>query len=198
MVNKIIIIGIIEPSQLLYEGFTSILLKNNSNFRIYKIDDLEEVYKTIKTHSYDIVLINPFQVQNRLKLFKTIRNENPTVKWIGIVYSLFEPELLSFFDSIISVNDNSKTILDLIKKNTIEYTSLILTSSYDQLTEREIGVLLLVVKGHSNKIIAEKLKISIHTVISHRKNITQKTGIKSQSGLTIFALSNKLINLDSI
>ena len=54
------------------------------------------------------------------------------------------------------------------------------------------------VAGHSNKEIADKLNISIHTVISHRKNITEKTGIKSLSGLTIFAISKKIIPLENI
>ncbi|HPH16806.1 MAG TPA: helix-turn-helix transcriptional regulator, partial [Bacteroidales bacterium] len=63
---------------------------------------------------------------------------------------------------------------------------------------REIQVLTELVKGLSNKEIADVLCISTHTVISHRKNIVQKTGIKSQAGLTIYALSNSIISLDSI
>ncbi|NJO92945.1 MAG: hypothetical protein HC831_31265, partial [Chloroflexia bacterium] len=43
-----------------------------------------------------------------------------------------------------------------------------------------------------------KLFISIHTVISHRKNITEKLGIKSISGLTVYAVLNKLIDTESI
>ena len=42
--------------------------------------------------------------------------------------------------------------------------------------------------------IADLMNISIHTVISHRKNITRKTGIKSVSGLTVYALLNNLID----
>ena len=45
-----------------------------------------------------------------------------------------------------------------------------------------------------NKEIADQMNISIHTVISHRKNITRKTGIKSVSGLTVYALLNNLID----
>jgi DNA-binding CsgD family transcriptional regulator len=58
-------------------------------------------------------------------------------------------------------------------------------------------VLIQLVHGLSNKEIADKLNISIHTVVSHRKNIIQKTGIKSQAGLTIYAISNKIVSLDS-
>jgi DNA-binding CsgD family transcriptional regulator len=66
------------------------------------------------------------------------------------------------------------------------------------LTEREIDVIKLVAGGKTNKEIAEELFISIHTVISHRKNITEKLGIKSISGLTVFAILNNLIDTTAI
>ncbi|MFQ8806064.1 MAG: response regulator transcription factor [Alistipes indistinctus] len=46
----------------------------------------------------------------------------------------------------------------------------------------------------TNKEIADRYNISIHTVISHRKNIARKTGIKSVSGLTVYALLNNMID----
>jgi DNA-binding CsgD family transcriptional regulator len=52
----------------------------------------------------------------------------------------------------------------------------------------------LVAKGLANKEIADKLNISIHTVMSHRKNIAHKTGIKSVAGLTVYALLNNLLD----
>jgi DNA-binding NarL/FixJ family response regulator len=70
-------------------------------------------------------------------------------------------------------------------------------SQQEDLSEREIEVLSQLVKGLSNKEIADKLNISVHTVISHRKNITEKTGIKSLSGLTIYAITRKIIPLDN-
>lgn len=68
----------------------------------------------------------------------------------------------------------------------------------NSLTTREIEVLVLVTKGLINKEIAEKLNISLTTVISHRKNITEKLGIKSVSGLAIYAVMNGFIDADRI
>ena len=65
----------------------------------------------------------------------------------------------------------------------------------ESLSEREKKVLELVARGLINKEIGDKLFISIHTVISHRKNITRKLGIKSVSGLTVYAIINKLIDI---
>lgn len=67
-----------------------------------------------------------------------------------------------------------------------------------ELSAREIEVLVLITKGFINKEIAEKLNISLTTVISHRKNITGKLGIKSVPGLTIYAVMNGYVEADSI
>jgi DNA-binding NarL/FixJ family response regulator len=67
-----------------------------------------------------------------------------------------------------------------------------------ELTKREIEVLQLLTKGYSNKEIADQLFVSTHTVISHRKNISEKTGIKSASGLTMYAILKKIIDMNEI
>ncbi len=63
----------------------------------------------------------------------------------------------------------------------------------EELSDRERDVLIQVVRGLSNKEIADVLCISTHTVISHRKNITRKLNIHSTAGLTIYAIVNKLV-----
>ena len=68
----------------------------------------------------------------------------------------------------------------------------------NDLTKREIEVLSLVARGFINKEIANKLNISLTTVITHRKNITEKLGIKSVSGLTIYAVMRGYVEADSI
>ena len=69
------------------------------------------------------------------------------------------------------------------------------TKGYQEdLSLREIDVLKLIVKGFINKDIADKLCISLNTVLTHRKNITSKLGIKTVSGLTFYAMMNGLIS----
>ena len=67
-----------------------------------------------------------------------------------------------------------------------------------ELSAREIEVLVLITKGLINKEIADKLNIGLTTVITHRKNITEKLGIKSVSGLTIYAVMNGFVEADRI
>ncbi|MBQ4286129.1 MAG: hemerythrin domain-containing protein [Bacteroidales bacterium] len=66
------------------------------------------------------------------------------------------------------------------------------------LSAREKEILVCVAKGMINKEIADHLNISIHTVITHRKNITRKTGIKTVAGLTVYALLNNLLDVGSV
>lgn len=66
------------------------------------------------------------------------------------------------------------------------------------LTPREIEVLRLITSGLINKEIAVRLNVSLTTIISHRKNLTEKLGIKSVSGLTIYAVMHGIIKAEEI
>ncbi len=77
-------------------------------------------------------------------------------------------------------------------------TSDAAASDNGELSSREKEILVCVAKGMLNKEIADKLCLSIYTVITHRKNITHKLGIKTVSGLTLYALLNGLIDMSSV
>ena len=70
--------------------------------------------------------------------------------------------------------------------------------SQDGLSQREKEIITCVVKGMANKEIAEHLFISIHTVITHRKNIARKLQIHSPTLLTVYAIVNKLVNISEV
>lgn len=66
------------------------------------------------------------------------------------------------------------------------------------LSDREIEVMALIVQGYINKEIADRLNISLTTVITHRKNIMDKLGMKSVSALTIYAVMHGYVDINSI
>lgn len=68
----------------------------------------------------------------------------------------------------------------------------------ESLSEREREIVICIARGMSNKDVADKLFISVNTVLTHRKNIFRKLDIHSISGLTIYAVVNGLITLDEI
>lgn len=67
-----------------------------------------------------------------------------------------------------------------------------------ELSDREKEILVSVAQGLLNKEIADRHNISINTVITHRKNITRKTGIKTVAGLTVYAILNGLLDINSV
>ena len=185
-------IAVIEPSQIIFEGISNIMMKFKKNFYLYRFSDLEEMKYSTSRESFNIVVINPSVIQNRLTEFVKLKNNHPNILWIALVYSFFDDELLHKFDDTLSVTAS----LDQIFNKLGQINNNADKSQHEDLSDRETEVLTQMVKGFSNKEIADKLYISIHTVISHRKNITEKTGIKSLSGLTIYAITKKIIPLD--
>lgn len=191
-------IAIIEPSLIIYEGLSTIIQKSRHHFSIYRIDSFVELQRQSISQKLKIIITNPMYLQvnrNELNIFK---KNYPNINWVGLVYNYYDKEILSQFDELIQITDNIQSIhfsLDRLINSNCDCNNNIAT---EQLTIREKEVLVQLISGLANKDIADKLNISIHTVISHRKNITHKTGIKSQAGLTIYAISNKIISLESI
>ena len=66
------------------------------------------------------------------------------------------------------------------------------------LSDREIEVMSLIVQGFINKEIAHKLNIGLSTVITHRKNIMDKLGLKTISALTIYAVMHGYVDINKI
>jgi DNA-binding NarL/FixJ family response regulator len=123
--------------------------------------------------------------------------EHPQLCVIAFVTTYIESSLLKPYDAVIELNDSKLKILNKVSQ--IERNSDKIEKNEDvELSKREIDVLVAVAKGMMNKEIADQMNISIHTVISHRKNITRKTGIKSVSGLTVYALLNNLIDENEV
>jgi len=116
---------------------------------------------------------------------------------VALVYTFVDEWIMAQFDAVLTVNDDQTQIVN--KLNGIKVTANSSDKAEnEELSERENEILGCVVKGMTNKEIAEKHFISIHTVITHRKNIVRKTGIKSVSGLTVYALLNNLITYEDI
>ena len=61
------------------------------------------------------------------------------------------------------------------------------------LTEREVEVLKLIVKEHTNQEISDNLFISPRTVDAHKRNLLEKTGSKNVAGLVVYAINNNLV-----
>jgi len=189
-------IAILEPSQIICNGLSDILLQLHDHTHIYHFDSMKEVFEGIPEYNINVVILNPSFIKNSNKFIqkKTLFS---SVFWIGILYSVFDRKILNLLNSTIQITDSLEDISEIMQKPETSSCLQKNISGPKQLTEREMEVLKQIALGLSNKEIGDKLNISIHTVISHRKNIIRKTEIKSQAGLTIYAISNKIINIEN-
>lgn len=187
-------VAIIEPSRIVYEGLSNLLLKSQHHFSVYKVDDFDELKHLSTTLDINIMIINPTLVINKLNDFTKLKNEMGSTICVGLLYAYFEEEILNQFDTLIAINDSNDVIIDKLIKS--KETSSHSYENSEALSERETDVLIELINGLSNKEVGEKLNISIHTVITHRKNIMEKTGIKSLSGLTIYAITKNIIKIN--
>jgi DNA-binding NarL/FixJ family response regulator len=189
---------ILEASDIIYEGLCSILVNTGPSFSFHRAYNLNELEQLNLRNKADLVFIDPVLIQNKLKDFQALKKELPDIRWIGILYTYIDQQLLSVLDAVVNINDKPNKIISTVHKLLSPELPLDnRNQQQDNLSEREIDVLKLLVSGNANKEIADKLNISAHTVISHRKNISQKTGIKSVSGLTIYAVLKNIITIDN-
>lgn len=91
-----------------------------------------------------------------------------------------------------------RSILTLMRKGHSSRPPMPTSRDRGVLSAREVEVLSLVAQGLLNKEIADRLNISLTTVITHRKNIVLKLGLRSVSALTIYAVMNGYVELDQI
>lgn len=190
------IIIVADPSPVICEGLRAIFQKDGFFSNIRTAANLAEIEQFRDRAHIEAVILNPALIVNQLDVFHHLQNSLEQAKWIGLIYSYHDPRLLQEFDLTLQINEQPEDIIAAVQK-TISINRENDSTARQALSERELDVLKLLVTGYSNKEIADKLFISIHTVISHRKNISVKTGIKSVSGLTIYAVVKNLVNIDN-
>ncbi len=196
MIERQINIIIVEQSQILGEGLSAIVKQSGINCQLMLTDDLQMLNPLQMKCEPDIVIINPELLLRNQKEFQLLKKELQYC-WIALVYAFVDHQFLGLFDDIIYINNSSDEIIALLKKQISIRKNVENSINMETLSDREIDVLKLLVDGNQNKEIADKLNISIHTVISHRKNISNKTGIKSVAGLTIYAVVNNIISIEN-
>lgn len=147
--------------------------------------------------SADIFIINPLLSGPSPRMMLPYLPDH--TKLIALCHTPCEPSLLKEFDATIQLNDSALQISETIDRLLQGEAATIAPNMDSQLlTPREREIIICVVKGMTNKEIAGQLYLSTHTVITHRRNISKKLQIHSVSGLTVYAILNKLVELDDI
>lgn len=190
-------IVLVEHSPVIRAGMRSLLEHLPEVARIWDLVDSEHLHEYLLRYTPDILIINPVLMEYPKRgNFRNLFSDFPDMQLIALVYQAQPSSWLKPFHAIIELYDDEQQIQrklqDVIRNKSLSCEEN--NSGNYELTERETDVLVALAKGLSNKEIAEKLTISINTVISHRKNIVRKTNIKSVAGLTVYAMLNNLID----
>ncbi|MCG8410320.1 MAG: response regulator transcription factor [Bacteroidales bacterium] len=186
---------IYSPSYIIRKGLAAIIEKIYSNNTIQQIENTSEFFELIQKNETDFILldINCPQIQKSITKLKTVSETNRIVAF----YFQHKPKFDIHFIESIDINYPQNKVFKKLNKIFGKINAPDDGQNIpDEISKREADILRYIALGYSNKEIADKLFLSTHTVVTHRKNITRKLGIKTVSGLTIYAILNKLIDIN--
>ena len=181
-------IAIAEPSVIIRSGLEN-LLKRLPGFRIQMVEihSVESLFDSLRMHKPDVLIVNPalpgyFTLQH-------LKEESgcAEMKCIALLYSVSDSVLLRSYDEQINIYDSP----DEIKHKLERLNAEVLPDNEPEGDDEQQSL-------SSREKIADRLFLSTHTVITHRRNIARKLQIHSASGLTIYAIVNKLVELGDI
>ncbi len=192
-------VAIIDPNTLSVIGLKQVLEEVLPGITIDTFGDFTELQGNQPERYFHYFVSLSILIAHR-SFFLEHRN-----KTIVLVSSKDESNHLGDFHSICIFQSEEQLLKSLLKLEQSAHshgrhlpTSSTSKERKELLSSREIEVLTLIVKGYINKEIADKLCISLPTVVSHRKNLMIKLGAKSVSSLTIYAVMNSLVDIDDI
>ena len=188
-------IAIVEPSVIIRNGVVSVLKRLNLDIDIVEISDMPQLQGLLEKHNPDVVIIDPTQI-GMFSLQHIKENLNGSKKFIALQSNLADASALKGYDEFISLYDSAEQIKAKVESVISENKQD--DSDKQELSQREKEIVSCIVKGLTNKQIAEVLHLSVHTVMTHRRNISGKLQIHSSAGLAIYAIVNKLVSLDEI
>jgi len=185
---------IADQSYIVASGLAELLssIKEVSDVQI--TTEGEECINLIDSYKPHLIFINTSLLANDYEDFKQRLSKDVIVRYL--FYTALPDDVpdnqFSIMQSKATIMDKMQSLVEEVSKSNTQ------DDQTEELSPREKSILKCVALGLTNKEIGEKEFISTHTVISHRKNITRKLGIKTVSGLTVYAIINNIIHMNDI
>lgn len=201
-------IAVAETSVIVRSGVVAVLKRlPGVQVRPVEVASPDALESCLHMDTPDILLVNPtFGGWFNVSEFRTDA-VHASVKCIALNCNITDSSILQAYDESITLYED----IDSLQQKILHVISYDMDESADeeryaptpsseteQLSQREKEIVICVVKGMTNKEIAERLFLSIHTVNTHRRNIARKLEIHSAAGLTIYAIVNKLVELSEV
>lgn len=192
-----ILVAVAETSAIVRSGLVAVLkCLPDMHIQTVEVTSKEGIQHCMEAHVPNILIVNPqFEGWFDVDAFKE-HYPHAETKIVSLLCTFVDANQLKGYDESINLFDDAESL----EKKISELMNLTEEEDADQnaLSQREKEIIGCVVRGMTNKEIAEKLFISVHTVITHRRNITRKLQIHSAAGLTIYAIVNKLVELSEV
>ena len=190
-------VAIVEPSPIIAEGLASLIAQCGEFDVVGVMENLRQFAERAAGRQTELVVVGSQVLCGVGQPLRTAVPELQSVAVVLLATTVCNDDVLRQVDGVVNIYDDQQQLLRKLRAAIEQGQTNPYSDSHD-LSERECDVLVLVAKGLANKEIADRLNISIHTVMSHRKNITHKTGIKSVAGLTVYALLNNLLDQNDV
>lgn len=187
---------IAEPNYLIRRGLVACLHELTNAEILKEADDPATLRKSLQRTEADFLIINPgfCEPQSQGQSLRQLLQTEKPIRVIG-----FYPDANSA--GALGLKTETSLFWTDSKSAMAEKLAPLFGQAEEDdedLTQREKDIVRSIALGLTNKEIGDKLFISPHTVITHRKNITRKLGIKSVSGITVYAILNNLISVDEV
>ncbi len=189
---------VIEKQYLLQAGICA-LIEEIPGLILLKSYAGDEPHLTdiILKHKPELLIVNPFSLSSENdSLIRKVRSSHQSTKVLALLEKEDENQLFSSYDETLFYDENKFSLEQKLRRQTGNFQNA--GTDHKELSQREITILRLIVKGLTHQEIADKLFLSIHTVNTHRKNINKKLGIKTVSGLSVYAIMNHLIEMEEL
>ncbi len=189
-------IVIAEPSIIIRSGLSSVLKRIPAlNIDVAEIGNLSSLPTQLRRYRPDILIVNPM-LFGAFSLSQIKSDADvPQLKVVALLMALANNDILKQYDECFSVNDSPEVIREKLNRLVNSEEKRV---NRQELSSREKEIIGCVVKGLTNKQIADLLCLSTHTIMTHRRNIANKLQIHSPAGLTIYAIVNKIVEINDI
>lgn len=199
---------IVDDHRLFNDDLKALLINEPIYKQIAQIYDSREVLQHLQLNSVDVVLLdfnmphaNGLEMTNRilqnypqqkiiiLSMYADLSQIEQFKKAGAKGYLLKTVDITELSQAIQKVNTGELYFSKKVKSNNHNEDDFL---KKFKLTQREFEVIQLIKEGKSTNEMADKLKISIHTIVTHRKNIHLKLNIQNERELIKFAIENNI------
>lgn len=207
-----------DNSVLVREGLKS-LLRDMPLFSIEEVSENNGLIIAIKKYKPNVLVIDPFSFEVSTEQIAALKKQFSNLNILAITNMLPKQEIASFLDSgvtgyllkdcdkeeiceaIENTNIGNRFLCGKIVDVMMSEAEIKITPAFVKrsscegmvVSEREIEIIKHISLGLSNKQIADKLCLSLHTINTHRKNIMQKLQVNNTAGIVMFAVKNNLL-----